>query len=317
MQWDAFLECVFGGGRIAILMADGTGFRKGLVMGVIFAVNDTAWKAGWRDLKGIREMGCGGVTVCTFPSEMVSAAATQAMHDRMVQAGNAGLTVTAHPCIYALGRVNPGGIPMTGQEEFDHLRYFTDAFGGQYTYVDWVNEPFPPTKPENTLSMLLHRARVMGIGMEQVRMNFTPDAITNLTVAQDVGALCAREGVRVIGLQAHVGEGVTPGVVDFLLPQIRRCIQEIRGVCPDAEVHVSELSIPSGRDGWTESLQALWLDRLVRLFVAEGVTQITYWDTHDTPDMWNATTGLFKKRWWWWREKPAAKVWRELAGALG
>ena len=232
----------------------------------------------------------------------------------------AGKSVYLHPGVYA----HPDeGVrtPAEGEDCYEYLDRLRVEFP-QATGCDAVNEPWhqPPTCAGGAVGLFDHAAGYW----PEIRINeygILDGEIFNawLSILRMIPDL-----YDAVGVQAHVAYHIaTAGGYD--MATVSRNLKAL--VALGKPVHVTEISVPSAGNGWTESMQASYIREFYNVCINAGVSNITYWDLCDA-GAWNPSSGLLHddgtpkaawytlksimdaqrkppkpvRRWWqWWR----------------
>lgn len=256
-----------------------------------FGANDSRFSQKvWRDL------GFKGVTMlCYAANHDLNERATRAAYYQKL-----GLKFHAHPAIYLLPSSGYPELTWTAQQRAIRVANFRRLLGSAAS-GDIVNEPLDCGCIE--IANLYGAAAGMPRRVNEWGLLHDP-ARRDRFLALVSGAPTLYE---VIGLQAHVEVGPQD------MPPLDLLRENLAAIATlGKEMHCSELSVPSGRLGWTPKLQATWIQRLVALFLEFGITYTGLWDLYDS-NAWNKTSGLFDAR---GKAKPAYYVVKELAAAL-
>lgn len=217
-----------------------------------------------------------------YDSAVVSS--TRYMIERMA---NELRLVAGHPVLYELTEAMPTGT-VTDRHRSDHLRWWVDTFG-RFVYVtDVVNEPFHC--PLTDWRAYYERIKTLA---PHIRTRFNEFDILN-----GAGTRAIRDFVRphldvidVIGIQAHYLHPLRNGRLPSI-DTVRRNLDIMAEM--GKPTHITEISIPSARGGWTERLQAQWLDQLLGVFNTHPAVEAAfYWDLGDA-NAWNPTSGLWR-----------------------
>jgi hypothetical protein len=202
---------------------------------------------------------------------------------------NAGFNVALHPVIYHLEAVEGKGFyskpfPERSAAYWARLKNALPA-PVKLDAVDVVNEP-------HHTNMLPEAAGFYSMANSRVRRlneyGILEDAQFSrmwLDMLRESAAL-----YDVIGVQAHV---MAPPDAMPPMDVIRERLERYAAL--GKPIHVSEVSVPSGRLGWDERQQADWLEHFY--MTCAKIPQIElfgYWDLRDS-EAWNKTSGLIRK----------------------
>lgn len=194
-----------------------------------------------------------------------------------------GLTVTAHPILYNLSSINPPGVNESHYR--NHVKWWHSTFTRINT-VDVLNEPYHEPISDNWAPLAWSKEDAPGVRRRVNEYGLLTGEITDKWIA----TLASKaDEFDVIGVQAHV-------------PVPKSAIPSIEGIRANLlkltslgkPVHITEISVPSAAQGWTEASQEAFLKELYTLFFeTPGVEAILYWDLSDN-GAWNPTSGLWR-----------------------
>jgi GH35 family endo-1,4-beta-xylanase len=209
------------------------------------------------------------------------------VNDWIVRCRDSGMYVAGHPVVYNLAAAQ--GPDYDAAQMMRHVEWYAGTFSG-LSVVDVVNEHHH--YPVSGFDQMIARWRSLRPDC-RVRLNEY-----GLSMNQIAFSRIVRDAYRpwlhladVIGIQCHWLDPLVGGKLPSITT-VQRNLDAL--VVLGKPIHVTEISIPSNRDGWTESKQAEWLDRLLNLFHrTPAVEGCWYWDLSDA-NAWNRTSGLWR-----------------------
>ncbi len=246
------------------------------------------------------------VSGAIIPSYFFCTPDLDVVQKRAKQLRSWGLEPAGHPIIYMLDPTWPevvGGIikRITRTQQYADI---VTAIG----LADVVNEPLSHPCEDTVLLYKEFRGR----SSIPRRINET-GILSGENTAALVGALKFNIGLcEYIGVQAHVSPNFSYSMISSIFTE-KYMEDQIKAIASlGLPIHISEMSVPSSGNGWTQARQASFIQRIF-LATHKYVDRIYYWEVKDKRSgMFNPISGLIDI---YGKKKKAYNVFKSLADA--